>query len=125
MFDPLDKDVVYRLIGSTEAGGSIEVDSELKEDAEVDGGDMNELLLIALGVFSGPAASFIFASHWFLTRSTDLLPACPFPILDGLLFSSAPLNPSSPAAILATFRLIGVLGGEESARDDKDELAAE
>jgi hypothetical protein len=82
------------------------------------------LLFNALGVRSAATApaSVIFASHWPRTRSTDFACPCPRPlILDGLRARSAPLRPSRPEAILATFRRMGVLGAESSARDERDE----
>lgn len=111
------------LLGSTDAGSA----EKLADD--VVGGDMNVLRLSALGVLSAaglPTESLILASHCPLTRSTDFPAPCPFPpIFDGLRPRSAPLRPSIPAAILATFRLIGVLGGEASANEESEECGDE
>lgn len=94
-----------------------------KVDEVFEGGDMRVLRLSGLGAFSDPPTvlSFALASHCPRTKSTDLPPPCLPPSLDGLLFSSAPLNPSVAFTILATFRRMGVLGGDTSAREDRDD----
>jgi hypothetical protein len=113
------------------------IGSEARAEEEVKAGEMTLDLLIGLEEFP-EAAPLILASHCPLTRSTDLLPAeCPgrppIPspsptLLDpDLAKPSSPTDmapPSKPAAILATFRLMGVEGGEEFGLTTRDGLPA-
>lgn len=96
---------------------------------------MKVYLLDAFGVSSVISAFCIFCSHFPRTASTDLDGTCPLPFLTGVaLVGSTLLLPvlcntaapsSKPAAILATFRLIGVLGSVSPSMLANDDSAGE